>query len=198
MRFILVSVRKTETKMGTYTTNYNLFLPSIGEQGWGELVNGNFETIDITMSGLNTRVGTLETETDAVEERVTTLETGNFEAVNVGTLKFDSIVMPTLSYSGTFTISVNTPGSYTHLGTYTIYCTPFPISGKVSVKYSGGSGTPTLNILTTDGMTTHNLTKTQTEYTVTNAYSIICKGVTEAGPYGGGECTFTIGIPKLV
>ena len=35
--------------MGTYTTNYNLFLPSIGEQGWGMLVNGNFETIDTAM-----------------------------------------------------------------------------------------------------------------------------------------------------
>ena len=32
--------------MGTYTTNKDLFMPSIGEQGWGELVNGNFETID--------------------------------------------------------------------------------------------------------------------------------------------------------
>ena len=60
--------------MGTYTTNYNLFLPTIGEQGWGDLVNGNFETIDNTMSGLNTRMGTLETETNAVAQRVGTLE----------------------------------------------------------------------------------------------------------------------------
>ena len=42
--------------MGTYTTNKNLFMPTVGEQGWGELVNGNFETIDnflkpITVSG---------------------------------------------------------------------------------------------------------------------------------------------------
>lgn len=32
--------------MGTYTTNKNLFMPTVGEQGWGDLVNGNFETID--------------------------------------------------------------------------------------------------------------------------------------------------------
>ena len=64
--------------MGTYTTNYNLFLPSIGEQGWGELVNGNFEIIDNTMAGLNTRIGTLKTEADAVEERVIKLENGEF------------------------------------------------------------------------------------------------------------------------
>ena len=42
--------------MGTYTTNKNLFMPTVGETGWGELVNGNFETIDkflkpITVSG---------------------------------------------------------------------------------------------------------------------------------------------------
>ena len=39
--------------MGTYTTNYNLFMPTIGEQGWGELVNGNFTTIDATMKGFD-------------------------------------------------------------------------------------------------------------------------------------------------
>ena len=48
--------------MGTYTTNYNLFLPTIGEQGWGTLVNGNFTTIDITMAGLNTRLIAVENE----------------------------------------------------------------------------------------------------------------------------------------
>ena len=42
--------------MGTYTTNKNLFMPSVGETGWGTLVNGNFSTIDtflkpITVSG---------------------------------------------------------------------------------------------------------------------------------------------------
>lgn len=42
--------------MGTYTANYNLFMPSVGEQGWGDLVNGNFSTIDtylkpISLSG---------------------------------------------------------------------------------------------------------------------------------------------------
>ena len=42
--------------MGTYTTNKELFMPTVGEQGWGILVNGNFETIDnflkpISLSG---------------------------------------------------------------------------------------------------------------------------------------------------
>ena len=42
--------------MGTYTTNKNLFMPTVGETGWGTLVNNNFETIDnflkpISLSG---------------------------------------------------------------------------------------------------------------------------------------------------
>ena len=48
--------------MGTYTTNYNLFLPTIGEQGWGELVNGNFTTIDTTMKSLSNRITAVENE----------------------------------------------------------------------------------------------------------------------------------------
>ena len=42
--------------MGTYTTNKNLYMPTVGETGWGTLVNNNFSTIDnflkpITVSG---------------------------------------------------------------------------------------------------------------------------------------------------
>lgn len=48
--------------MGTYTTNYNLFMPTIGEQGWGTLINGNFIAIDTAMNGLNTRLTTVENE----------------------------------------------------------------------------------------------------------------------------------------
>lgn len=60
--------------MGTYTTNYNLFMPSHGEQGWGDLVNDNFSTIDATMKGLDTRIGTLETEAETLDSRTRTLE----------------------------------------------------------------------------------------------------------------------------
>ena len=48
--------------MGTYTTNYNLFMPTVGETGWGTLVNGNFTTIDTTMKGLDTRITAIENE----------------------------------------------------------------------------------------------------------------------------------------
>ena len=48
--------------MGTYTTNYQLYIPTVGEQGWGTLVNGNFTTIDTTMDNLNTRLTAVESE----------------------------------------------------------------------------------------------------------------------------------------
>lgn len=48
--------------MGTYTTNYQLYMPTVGETGWGTLVNGNFTTIDTTMKSLNTRLTAVENE----------------------------------------------------------------------------------------------------------------------------------------
>ena len=48
--------------MGTYTTNYSLFMPSVGERGWGTLINGNYDTIDTTMKGLDTRLTAVENE----------------------------------------------------------------------------------------------------------------------------------------
>ena len=50
MRFILVSDCQSEVKLGTYTTNLNLYKPTIGENGWGTLVNENFDKIDMASS----------------------------------------------------------------------------------------------------------------------------------------------------
>ena len=48
--------------MGTYTTNYQLYMPTVGETGWGTLVNTNFSTIDSTMKGLINRITAVENE----------------------------------------------------------------------------------------------------------------------------------------
>lgn len=48
--------------MGTYTTNYQLYMPTVGETGWGALVNGNFTTIDTTMKSLSNRIIAVENE----------------------------------------------------------------------------------------------------------------------------------------
>ena len=80
----MVSVWKTETEMGTYTTNYNLFMPTVGETGWGELVNGNFTTIDTTMKSLSNRITTCEsygTRITAIENEVN----GNLNCTSVTT-----------------------------------------------------------------------------------------------------------------
>lgn len=36
--------------MGTFTPNFNLYKPAIGETGWGALVDTNFDTIDANLS----------------------------------------------------------------------------------------------------------------------------------------------------
>ena len=60
--------------MGTYTSNYNLYMPTVGETGWGELVNGNFSTIDTTIKGLDTRLSGLESRIEGVEEVTSIIE----------------------------------------------------------------------------------------------------------------------------
>ena len=96
--------------MGTYTTNYQLYMPSIGEQGWGELVNGNFTTIDTTMSGLNARL--------------TTVESGEFETVttNVLYLPFSTTYVLELinSNNKSFSFSILNWANNTVTNTFTV------------------------------------------------------------------------------
>ena len=131
MRFISVSVCQTETKMGTYTTNYNLFMPSVGEQGWGDLVNGNFSTIDATMKGLDTRIGAVEPLSIIyVDEnhnvtfpgKIVATEfvggVGNFEKCylpisKTGNFAVGVVSMPTLSYyPGQLVLDGNSPVTF--------------------------------------------------------------------------------------
>lgn len=117
--------------MGTYTTNYNLFMPSIGEQGWGELVNGNFTTIDTTMKGMNNRIGTLETEADAFDNRITALENGEFDTdtINGVTIK-----------TGVITVTPKTNGNFISFATCDIlpYKPDVLYSGSIVLKNIGG------------------------------------------------------------
>ena len=47
--------------MGTYTPNYNLYMPSIGEQGWGNLVSNNFEILDTNLNNLQNQIDIINT-----------------------------------------------------------------------------------------------------------------------------------------
>lgn len=78
--------------MGTYTANYQLYMPTVGEQGWGELINGNYQTIDTTMKSLSNRLTTCESKDTSFETRIATLETGEFETVNcTGTFNAENV-----------------------------------------------------------------------------------------------------------
>ena len=134
--------------MGTYTTNYNLFMPSIGEQGWGDLVNGNFTTIDMAMKGLSNNIGTLETEIGAVEGRVTNLEAGNFTNItttgdvtvngdlivtgSLGRLTEESGIISAIKFSNSIVLVENSTKTYTYSSN--------PIANTVYFKFSYGTG----------------------------------------------------------
>ena len=99
--------------MGTYTTNYNLFLPSIGEQGWGELVNNNFSTIDTAMKGLDTRLTTCESTDVSYNTRLETLEAGEFETINGNNGIFDVIQIKNLYLDGGVATKTNSIYTFT-------------------------------------------------------------------------------------
>ena len=131
--------------MGTYTTNYNLFMPTVGETGWGTLVNGNFSTIDTTMKSLSNRITTCE----SYGARITAVE----NEVN-GALSCTSVTT-----SGTITAN----GKITGNG---------GISGKllVNINTTGGILVWSLPVL---GLTNRNLSNTNTwieltRFTTTN------------------------------
>ena len=99
--------------MGTYTTNYNLFMPTVGETGWGTLVNGNFSTIDTTMKSLSNRITTCESygaRITAVENEVNgalscTSVTASGKITGNGGIAGGAISGTTGTFSGTVTAS---------------------------------------------------------------------------------------------
>ena len=90
--------------MGTYTTNYQLFMPTVGETGWGTLVNGNFTTIDTTMKRLDTRITAVENEVNGnLSCTSVTATTGTFAGAVTGAT-FNGVVIKT----GTINVSYDT------------------------------------------------------------------------------------------
>ena len=86
--------------MGTYTTNYQLYIPTVGETGWGTLVNGNFITIDTTMKGLDTRLTAVESEVNgALRCTSVTATTGTFSGAVKGAT-FNGATITSDSFNG--------------------------------------------------------------------------------------------------
>ena len=108
--------------MGTYTANYNLFMPTVGETGWGTLVNTNFSTIDTAMKSLSNRVTAVENEVNGNLSCTSVTASGTISA---GTGTFTNILYLPAKTSGIMPIWVTTSDSilanFTAIGTKTIY-----------------------------------------------------------------------------
>ena len=92
--------------MGTYTPNYNLYMPSIGEQGWGELVSNNFEILDtVILNNLNNLQNQITTNLNNLQDQIDVINT------NIG--------------NGTRVLSISSPPSITittsNFGNYASY-----------------------------------------------------------------------------
>ena len=98
--------------MGTYTTNYNLFLPTVGEQGWGTLVNGNFTTIDTTMKGLDTRITAVESEVNGALNCTSVTTSGKVTA-NGGVGTTSLTTSSTITSTGLITANGGVKGNIT-------------------------------------------------------------------------------------
>ena len=131
--------------MGTYTTNYNLFMPTVGETGWGTLVNTNFSTIDTTMKGLSNRITTIENEVNG-NLSCTSVTTSGKVTANGG------IVGTTGKFSGAVTgtsfnsIPIKTSGTITVIPTSTYYNIPSSTDYNTSpiiLPFLSGSATYT-------------------------------------------------------
>ena len=102
--------------MGTYTTNKNLFMPTVGEQGWGELVNNNFSTIDnflkpITISGSTYTFSGNHVGNQSGGSISATSITNSGALTNTGKITANGgIGTTTLTTSGTITASGNING----------------------------------------------------------------------------------------
>ena len=92
--------------MGTYTTNYQLYMPTVGETGWGILVNGNFTTIDSTMKSLSNRITAVENEVNGnLNCTSVTATTGTFSgAVTAASLNVNGRIIR----NGTINVSYGT------------------------------------------------------------------------------------------
>lgn len=67
--------------MGTYTERFNLYKPSVGEQGWGDLVNQNWDIIDNMM-----KLSNLDIDTN--------LDMGTYDVIT------NALHTPTFDYTG--------------------------------------------------------------------------------------------------
>lgn len=163
--------------MGTYTANYQLYMPSIGEQGWGDLMNGNLTTIDTTMKSLSNSVTSLDSRLDTVEtygSRITAIENevnGNLSCTSVTTSGTITSGGKITGNGGVGTTTLTTSGTITSTGLITA-------NGGINLANNKLMVTPqTSGIIAILGsslsVSAYGATKTSSTYTVKSASNII-------------------------
>lgn len=110
--------------MGTYTTNYNLYMPTVGEQSWGTLVNGNFSTIDTTMQSLSNRITAVENEVNGALSCTSVTTSGKVTA-NGGVGTTSLTTSSTITSTGLITANGGIKGNLT---------------GKINISSCAASG----------------------------------------------------------
>ena len=136
--------------MGTYTTNYQLFMPTIGEQGWGDLVNGNFTTIDATLKGFDDILSKMTWDGDNVTFPGSVTANGGFN-LEIAT---ESNVISGFKLTSKILLLSGSSGNKTFEATKTYIYKANPLCNTVQFNYvmthnyanrSGGSCSITIN-----------------------------------------------------
>ena len=200
--------------MGTYTANYQLYMPSIGEQGWGDLMNGNLTTIDTTMKGLSNNIASLSNNISSLDSRLDTVETygsritaienevnGALSCTSV-TTSGNVIVKGNLTVNGTLTQSkitiTVTPSSSTipygqgNTIQNMIPILPFQVnavySGTIKFTTTCSSGNVTIYYQNSNGSITSQSETAQNTYTKTIPSNTV-------SAYIRTQCNGTINVP---
>ena len=88
--------------MGTTTSNLGLYKPNPGENGWGTLVNANFDIIDALASVVEASTQSGTSYTLALVDAGTVVETTNGSPVTITVPSNASVAFPINSVVGLF------------------------------------------------------------------------------------------------
>ena len=165
--------------MGTYTANKNLYMPTVGEQGWGTLMNTNLSTIDtflkpITVSGSTYTFTGSHVGNQSGGSISATSITNSGTLTNTGTSTFTGKIT---ANGGIGTTSLTTSSTITSTGKITssniIQCQKVYVDGRLLTtkmsNYSPTYATCTAQSTSAEFGTSQNLSSTST--LTVNGYS---------------------------
>ena len=182
--------------MGTYTTNYNLFLPTIGEQGWGDLVNGNFATIDTTMKSLSNRITAVENEVNGNLSCTSVTTSGTITSTGVinanGGIKGNATTATNLSRTVTVSSSsTSVQCNYSQRFVLLPYTPGVLFTGSIKGYVSNTSYPITIYILSSSNSWSSKTISSTTDATVSIS-NVKCAMVAFSNSTGAWRCPQTL------